>query len=476
MTNGKRLYSASLDGTVKVWDVDATLKAKEWKEITTCVAIDQGANWLISCPDGYYSSSLEAPSLVVWRVGSAYYPFDQFEGKYYRPEIIKQALAWKTSTKNKPVPLATPVLQPPVLSFTSPQYGAEVKENTVEVSLRAEGKQPIVRVELTINGQPLPKTLSTTLEVPNPTAQSQTFRASIPLPPGEQRIRLRAVAYDTEALKSRTDELVLFRPGVKASVGKLYVLAVGINQYANLLADQQLRYAVADARGLAQALEKQANNGLYAGVVVKVLTDNDATLSNVKFALREMKDTVTENDSAIIFISGHGIKDKANNFYFGTTELNLRNLAMTALNWQDFITALRDVRAKRMLVLADTCHSGSIVGSETFNGEMLASKLNKEAHRLVFVSSSQDEVSIGTAEWGHGAFTKALLEAFEGAADIGDKDGIITFQELRDYVPIRVQALTNNRQHPQLPFLDQFESDAELVKTTRAERAPTITK
>jgi uncharacterized caspase-like protein len=199
------------------------------------------------------------------------------------------------------------------------------------------------------------------------------------------------------------------------------------------------------------------------------LTDPDATLSNLKFALRELKDTATENDVAVVFISGHGVRDKEGSFHFGTCDLDLKDLPMTALSWQYFVSALREVRAKRVLVLADTCHAGGIVGDQAAGSEVLAYRLNKEAHRLVFVSSGRDEASIGREEWGHGAFTKALLEALAGAADVGEKDGNITFRELRDYVPKRVEELTEGRQHPQLPFLDNYEPDAVLASVPRAE-------
>jgi hypothetical protein len=51
-------------------------------------------------------------------------------------------------------------------------------------------------------------------------------------------------------------------------------------------------------------------------------------------------------------------------------------------------------------------------------------------------------------DWGHGAFTKALIEALgQGQADYS-KDGIINLRELDMYIADRVEALTDNQQHP----------------------------
>jgi uncharacterized caspase-like protein len=51
-------------------------------------------------------------------------------------------------------------------------------------------------------------------------------------------------------------------------------------------------------------------------------------------------------------------------------------------------------------------------------------------------------------EWGHGAFTKALLEGLETAAADFSRDGIIYLHELDTYITDRVKILTNGKQHP----------------------------
>jgi hypothetical protein len=457
---GHLLVSASFDGSIRCWN------PVTGKELAAFFSLDGGKDYLVTTPEGYYASSLEAADKIVWRFGNAVYPFDQFSEKFNRPDLVKKALAGEDISNAPPLD-ATQV--PPKVTFLSPKYGAEVAGTTVEVELEVSGRYPIGRVELTVNGQPLPAATVEALRVAAPAEKTRRFTVTVPLPPNEPRVRLRAVAYDTELLKSYPEELVLFRPGVKAGVGTLHVLAVGINRYADA-AIPALRYAVPDAEAIANVFKTQGGGKPYAGVKVKLLTDNEATVSNMKFALRELKDTATENDVAVIFLSGHGLRDKGGNFYFAAHDVDRKNLPMTALDWRDFTAALREVRAKRVLVLADTCHAGGIVGDEAASVEALAVKINKEAHRLVFVSCGGREVAIGREDWGHGAFTKALLEALSGQADT-DKNGSITFRELRDYVPDRVTALTDNRQHPLLPFLDQFEPEAVLAMVPKSEQA-----
>ncbi|MHB9024284.1 MAG: WD40 domain-containing protein [Armatimonadota bacterium] len=454
--NGRLLVSASQDGTIRCWDFATG------KELAAFFSLDRGNEYLVTTPQGYYACSLEAADKVVWRFGNAVFPFDQFSEKFNRPDLVKKALAGEDISTAPPLD-ATQV--PPIVTFLSPQYGAEVATNTVDVEVEAGGRYPIQHIEMTVNGQPLPTGTAAVLRVVAPSEKQRRFKVTIPLPPGEPRVRLRAQAYDSVLLKSRIEELTLYRPGIKASVGTLYMLGVGINQYTNA-SIPELRYAVADVTALAEALKTQRDGKPYAAVKTKLLTDGKATVSNLKFSLRELKDTATENDVVVIFLAGHGVLANGY-FYFGSCNLDVKDIPTTSLDWRDFIAALREVRAKRVLVLADTCQSGGIAGDQPMNNDELARKLNKEAHRLVFTAATRDEVSRERADWGHGAFTKALLEALAGQADT-DKDGRLTFQELKDYVPDRVAVLTDYRQHPQLPFLDQFEPDAVLAHVPTA--------
>jgi uncharacterized caspase-like protein len=67
---------------------------------------------------------------------------------------------------------------------------------------------------------------------------------------------------------------------------------------------------------------------------------------------------------------------------------------------------------------------------------------------VILAASTGGEVSLEHPDWGHGAFTKALLEGLEqGQADYS-KDGMIHLRELDLYVAERVAALTDNKQHP----------------------------
>jgi len=66
---------------------------------------------------------------------------------------------------------------------------------------------------------------------------------------------------------------------------------------------------------------------------------------------------------------------------------------------------------------------------------------------IVFSASTGRQYSLENPVWNNGAFTKALVEGLNGAADYR-KTGRITYKMLDVYVSERVKALTGGRQTP----------------------------
>jgi uncharacterized caspase-like protein len=162
-------------------------------------------------------------------------------------------------------------------------------------------------------------------------------------------------------------------------------------------------------------------------------------------------------DVAMVLIAGHGFTDDKQNYWFLPSDVVLKHLSASAVSQDDILRQLRGVYGKAILFL-DTCHAnqavvtGSTVASRgvsevEING--FVSELAKAENGLIVFSSSQGrESSQESAEWRHGAFTKALIEGLdEGKADLLHK-GVITVSELDVYIAERVKALTDGRQHP----------------------------
>jgi uncharacterized caspase-like protein len=235
----------------------------------------------------------------------------------------------------------------------------------------------------------------------------------------------------------------------KEHIPNLYVLAIGISHYHKR--DLQLEYADDDAKAIGDLFRSQAGT-LYNNVILKELYDTDATQANIVQAMEWLKQNATQKDVTIIFIAAHG-SNVQGKYYLLPADGTPDELHDTGVSWSIFSEALGNLPSKVLLFL-DTCHSGQlgqdvqVKPKQVDNTEALRELSSDEYGVVILAASTGREFSLEHADWGHGAFTKALLEALEqGQADYS-KDGLIHLRELDLYVAERVEALTNNRQHP----------------------------
>jgi uncharacterized caspase-like protein len=126
--------------------------------------------------------------------------------------------------------------------------------------------------------------------------------------------------------------------------------------------------------------------------------------------------------------------------------------------WADFADILGNLPAKTLMFL-DTCHSGQLGENlYSFNTrsatrsvddatEAIRELTSDENGVVVMAASTQGEQSVEHPDWGHGAFTLAVIEGLQGKADFID-DGIIQLRELDTYVAERVKELSGGIQHP----------------------------
>ena len=106
---------------------------------------------------------------------------------------------------------------------------------------------------------------------------------------------------------------------------KLVALLVGVRGYQNPKYDT-LKFPDRDAQDFAAALEAQKglDNGLYADVETKVV--DAPNRANVIDGLYWLQHEATSRDIAVVFLSGHGIKDSRQKFWFLTRDADLSRL------------------------------------------------------------------------------------------------------------------------------------------------------
>ncbi len=228
--------------------------------------------------------------------------------------------------------------------------------------------------------------------------------------------------------------------------GRLFVLAVGVSKYARR--EYSLALAAKDA-GDVEAVFRGAVR-LYSSVETRLLTDERATRAEVMAGLEWLRKSAGPEDTAILFIAGHGVNDARGRYFFLPHDADVAQLNRTGIGEDEIRSTLAAVRGRAML-FADTCHSGNVIGTGRAAGAELGRLANtlssSETGVIVFSASTGRQESIEAAQWGNGAFTKALLAGLKGQADFR-KDGVVTHQGLSYYLGREVAALTRGRQTP----------------------------
>jgi len=224
--------------------------------------------------------------------------------------------------------------------------------------------------------------------------------------------------------------------------GRYHALVVGNQTYRHL---PRLQTPIADAQAVAAVL--RADYGFAAVTVV-----TDATRADMVRALDDLRRTLTEQDNVLIYYAGHGYLDRdADRGYWLPVDAETDN----TVNWvsnADVVDKLRAMRAKHVLVVADSCFSGTLVrdiGIRSLTAADVARLAQKRA-RTAITSGGLEPVS----DVGGGAnsvFARAFLEVLRGV------DGVMDTTTL--FGTLRRQVLLNAQQTPQYSDVRQAGHD-----------------
>jgi uncharacterized caspase-like protein len=217
--------------------------------------------------------------------------------------------------------------------------------------------------------------------------------------------------------------------------------------------------------------------------LVELLVNDEATFQQVREALFEFTRQAAEQDLVLLYFSGHGVPDPGHvdKLYLVCYDSDPNHIPSTALPMDDLQAALKDVRAQRVVVLADACHSAGIaaegkrgIGVNRVNRSFL-DLFETKPSAAIFTSSEGYELSNEGARWGegHGVFTWAFLQALQGQADGypgSDADGVVTLGEAIEFTRATVLQETGNGQHPAIR--GTFDRALPMSTVTSGYRAP----
>ncbi|MBB3210155.1 WD40 repeat protein [Rhodopirellula rubra] len=229
---------------------------------------------------------------------------------------------------------------------------------------------------------------------------------------------------------------------------RLFILSIGVSDYANDNFD--LKYPSVDAESFAE-LWKPQQGPFYREVETKVLVNENATKPDILDGMDWLITSVTQRDLAMVFLAGHATFDTRSNYYFCSHEVDPDRLRSSALPYSAIEQLIQDLPCK-VLLFADTCHSGAATGARgatrAFGQEPWSDIVSDEIGAVLFASSKPRQLSMESDVWGHGAFTRAILDGMNAASSDVDGDGFINLIELDQQISNRVQKLTEGQQTP----------------------------
>ncbi|MCH9693167.1 MAG: caspase family protein [Gammaproteobacteria bacterium] len=312
--------------------------------------------------------------------------------------------------------------------------------SVVPVNENAERRQIIGRVEtpagllsLTIN------------DSETDVGDNGIFRSVIDVRPSGTPVSIVALDVDgrrAERQLTITPEAVKQDPVIDADFGNYHALVIGNDKYSSLPA---LKTARSDARAVAEILEQSY------GFEVTLLEDADRI--ETMDALNAYNKRLTSDDNFLIYYAGHGNLDTVNNRGHW---LPVDSEPDSNTNWIPEVVItdmLRIMTAKHVMVVADSCYSGSLTrsaqttlrpGRTDDEREVYYRSVLKSRSRTALTSGGLAPVLDDGAD-GHSVFAGAFIEVLQSNRDI------LEGQRLFLQLVARVTAAANRSEFDQVP-------------------------
>jgi hypothetical protein len=219
-------------------------------------------------------------------------------------------------------------------------------------------------------------------------------------------------------------------------MSKRLALCIGIDKLSSL-GNMDLRFARKDAQGIHSILADPDQGG-FASIL---LLDEDATRAKILASISSLLQdpTLCQDDMILIYFSGHGGLDNADNLFLVAhdtalvgTEDSIGIDLSTTVHIKELEIRLDNTRAGTVIILLDTCHSGA-------SGKLLSRIRHRDRENMVIIGSAlQAQAAKEDPAFEHGVFTECLLRGLHEPPSRGEW---ITLQEVLSFVSSEMEKL-----------------------------------
>lgn len=426
-TDNAFVLSGSEDGTSRLWNVASGA------QLLSLISTETG--WAVVDQKGRYDGNQQALSGIEWQAGDDNANIEDFAESHYQAALLPRVMQGDDVADAASIPDG--VKYPPSVRFLSPSEGQGNTRNVVVEVVAEDNGGGVAEVRLYRNGKLLPRSAGNFERQEKDGAVTMRARYDVELTAGANV--LSATAVNEQRLESRPRSITVGEGG--APKGKLHILTVGINRYAQ--SKLNLDYARPDAESIAAFLSSGGHTPIPVAQTIS-LNDEQATRENILAALRQMR-SVPPEDSVVVYMAGHGVS-VGDEWYYITHEVQIPDrpskLAGLALSSDELKAEVEAISADRTLLLLDTCHSGTAVSPlRDYRGLKSLRLLARTVGTHILAATDRNQFAVELEALGHGIFTYTVLAALNGEGD-KSADGRVSAVELIHFVEEKVPSLS----------------------------------
>ncbi|MEA3494703.1 MAG: caspase family protein [Bacteroidota bacterium] len=476
------IATTSYDASVKLWNIESG------KLLATLYLVDN-EKIVVMTPDNYYLAPNDALSGIGFKYGKQFFPPDQFDLKYNRPDIVLDRLgivsddlikmyhkAYQKRLKKMGFTedmLSDDFHLPTIEILNKNKISSETENNKVVLEISAEDtKYKLDRIKVWINNVAIYGHRGINLRMHD----SKKFKLTIKteLTKGKNNIQISVLNQKGAESLKKSVEVFYKAPESKPN---LYIVSIGTSKFID--SEFNLNFAAKDAKDLVSIY--QTKNKLYENIYVKVLTNDQVTEANIK-KTREFLEQAGRDDIVLLFIAGHGVLDENLDYFFATHDMDFENPKGKGIVYEDIEALLDGLKALKKIFFMDTCHSGELdkdevertSSSQSESGKItfrsagvgvrqkegvglnntselmkeMFSDLRRGTGATVISSAGGAEYAMESRDWNNGLFTYCLLHGLKDEAADLNSDGTIMLSELQRYVQKQVSELSGGKQVP----------------------------
>ena len=462
--DGKFLYSASDDRTIKIWDV------KKAKEMLTMVSFSDG-EWVAIRPDGYFNASKNgAKHINILTSPTTVAGIDQYYETFYRPDIVASTFTNTTDVYAKPTIKIDDVKSAPTISIVDTKTSTNKEELKVTLKI-TPSSGGIGQIRLYVDDVLVKTDGDRGLKRKSSQDSSILKTFTIKLNHGKHIIKVIAFN-ETNTMASLADTLSVFSSYKEIKRPNIYAVIIGINEYNNPAIS--LKYAVADAKLFAKTIKKRTK-GLYNHIDINLLVTKEQTTKEYITKTLTNLQNISPNDLFIFYVASHGMIEDAK-YHMITSNvgaLSSRGIKREAISQNMLRDMIANIPTTKKFIILDTCNSGAL--GQTLEVALLTRGLTETTamkvlsravgSTIISASSSSQEALEGYK--GHGLLTYVLANGLNGKAD-SDKDGYIKTLELANFIEDTVPEIAQKEfNRAQYPYVSPLGQGLPLVKVRK---------